>query len=117
MSSILDHGGEDTERSRVLDIARDSSWPAHYRARTLTNAFLDAWRDRATELEGDADVRAAYQVAVARGDMAAVPIWAGEGLDLIVDVVPAAELVATLAAEAEGVLVGTAAAIRPERAH
>ncbi|MGH3617801.1 MAG: hypothetical protein ACRDQV_07225, partial [Pseudonocardiaceae bacterium] len=38
--------GSDTERSRVLDIARGAAWPAHYTARTLRNAFLGRWRDR-----------------------------------------------------------------------
>lgn len=33
--------GSDTERSRVLDIARGAGWPARYTARMLRNAFLD----------------------------------------------------------------------------
>jgi nitronate monooxygenase len=113
---LLSRGGEDTERNRVLDIARDSPWPARYPARTLTNAFLDTWRDRASDLEEDTSARAAFQEDVARGDLAAVPIWAGEGLDLVTDVAPAAELVSTLAVDAEQTLATTsAAATRPSR--
>lgn len=101
---IVARSGEDTEQNRVLDIARDSPWPARYPARTLRNAFLDAWRHRADELQADPATRTAYQQAVARGDMAATPIWAGEALDLINSAIPAAALVASLAAQAEEAL-------------
>ena len=103
---LVARGGEDTERSRVLDVARNSPWPARYPARTLTNAFLRAWRDRVDELAADPEARAAYQLAVDRRDMAAVAVWAGEALDLVADVAPAAELVATLAADARSVIAG-----------
>lgn len=99
--AIVDSRGEGTERNRVLDIARGSAWPARYTARTLRNAFLDQWRGRESELEADAEARAAYRVAARRGDLSVIPVWAGEGIDLITDLAPAADLVAVIAAEAE----------------
>jgi nitronate monooxygenase len=113
--AILDGLGEHTERSRVLDIARGAPWPPRYPGRTLRNVFLDRWRGREAELEADEDAKAAYREAVARGDLAVVPIWAGEGIDLVTDLVPAAELVERLAAETESALVraGEAAGLRP----
>jgi nitronate monooxygenase len=99
--AILERSGDDTERSRVLDIARHSPWPRRYTARTLRNDFLDCWRDREDELAGDAAVLEAYGLAAAGGDPGVVPIWAGEGIDLIAELFSARDLVSTLVTEAE----------------
>lgn len=103
-AAIVAGRSEDTERGRVEDIARGSRWPARYGARTLTNGFVEKWRGRETELAGDADGRQEYRAAIARGDMPPLPVWAGEGTDLIADRLGAAELVETMAAEAEAAL-------------
>ncbi|MEV0784970.1 nitronate monooxygenase [Streptomyces sp. NPDC050423] len=92
--------GQDTERSRVLDIARGSRWPAKYTARTLGHPYLDRWRGREAELAASAGARQDYQADVARGDVPPLPVWAGEAVDLVTDMPPAAGLVATLAAQA-----------------
>ncbi|MER7372559.1 NAD(P)H-dependent flavin oxidoreductase [Streptomyces lanatus] len=102
--AIIEGRGEDTERNRVLDIARDSPWPARYTARTLAHPFLDAWRDREDELAADPNARQAYRDAVAQGTIPALPQWAGEAIDLIDDLPSAADLVAALAARAEAAL-------------
>ncbi|ARF53825.1 NAD(P)H-dependent flavin oxidoreductase [Streptomyces gilvosporeus] len=103
--AIVDAGGESTERNRVLDIARGSRWPAQYTARTLGHPFLDAWRGREGELSAaPLPAQQEYQDAVARGTIPALPQWAGEGIDLIDDLPSAADLVATLAAQAETAL-------------
>jgi nitronate monooxygenase len=102
--AIIEGRGEDTERSRVLDIGRGSRWPSQYPGRALRNAFSDRWRGREDELAGDEDARREYRQAMRAGDMDAVPVWAGEALDLITGVLPAADLVALLAAEAEAAI-------------
>jgi nitronate monooxygenase len=102
--AILEGSGGDTERSRVLDIARRSSWPHRYTARTLRNDFLDLWRDKEDELREDDGALDAYELAAARGDPAVVPIWAGEGIDLITELHSATELVSALTTEAEEAL-------------
>ncbi len=102
--AIVEGRGEDTERSTVLDIARGSRWPSRYPGRTLSHPFLDEWRGREDELAADAEARQAYQDGVARGDLPPIPVWASEAIDLINDLPPAADLVATLAAQAEEVL-------------
>jgi len=66
---IVEGCGEDTERSRVLDIARGAAWPSKYPARTLGHPFLDQWRGREDELVADPDARQAYQDGVARGEL------------------------------------------------
>lgn len=98
--AIIDGRGEDTERSRVLDIARGAPWPERYTARTLRNAFLDRWRGREDQLQADEDAKAEYSNAAAQGDLSAIPVWASEAIDLITDLTPAADLVAVIATEA-----------------
>ena len=102
--AILEGGGEDTERSVILDIARGSPWPARYPGRTLRHPFLDEWRGREAELAADPGARQAYQDGVARGDLPPQPVWASEAIDLISDLPSAAELVGILAAQAQDAL-------------
>jgi nitronate monooxygenase len=102
--AIVEGRGEDTERSSTLDIARGSRWPLKYTARTLGHPFLDQWRDREREMAADPGARQAYRDGVARGDFPRLPVWAGEGIDLVRDLPPAAGLVAALAAQAEEAL-------------
>jgi nitronate monooxygenase len=100
--AIVDGRAEDTERSRVLDLARGSSWPEQYTARTLGHPYLDRWRGREAEL--DAGVRQQYQDDVARGAITPLPVWAGEALDLVADAPSAADLVPALVVQAEDAL-------------
>jgi nitronate monooxygenase len=102
--AILEGSGGDTERSRVLDIARRSSWPRRYTARTLRNDFLDLWRDKENELREDDAALDAYALAAADANPAVVPIWAGEGIDLITELSSAAGLVSVLMTQAEEVI-------------
>jgi nitronate monooxygenase len=102
--AIVEGHGEETERNTLLDIARSSPWPLTYSARTLGHPYLDQWRGREAELAADAEARQAYQDAVARGELPPYPVWAGEAVDLITDLPPAADVVAALAEQAEEVL-------------
>jgi nitronate monooxygenase len=102
--AIVAHTGDDTERSRVLDIARGAPWPHHYTARTLRNAFLERWRGREDELANDAAAQRAYAEAASEGDLAVIPVWAGEAIDLIHDAPSATDLVRAIVAEAEAAL-------------
>ena len=119
VKAIVEGHGGDTERSRVLDIARGAPWPARYPARTLRNVFLDRWRGREGEFETDEDVKASYREAADRGDLGVVPVWASEAIDLITEVMPAADLVGLLAAETEQALIRSGQAPTPavERGH
>jgi nitronate monooxygenase len=102
--AIVEGRGEDTERSSVLDIARGSRWPSKYTARTLGHPYLDRWRGREAELAADPQSRHDYQDGVTRGAIPPLPVWAGEAIDLITDLPSAADLVTTLAAQAEDAL-------------
>lgn len=101
--AIVAGGGEDTEVSRILDIARGAPWPARYPARTLGHPYLDEWRGREDELAADARARQAFRDGVASGELSP-PMWASQAIGLIADLPPAADLVAALAAQAEDAL-------------
>jgi nitronate monooxygenase len=102
--AIVEGRGQDTERSSVLDIVRGSQWPSKYTARTLGHPYLDRWRGRETELAANLQDKQDYQDDVARGNVPPLPVWASEAVDLINDLPSAADLVATLAAQAEDAL-------------
>ncbi len=113
VKAILDGGGGDTERSRILDIARGAPWPSSYRARTLRNDFIDRWRGREAELESDEAAKADYLAAAATGDLSVVPVWASEAIDLITSLSPASDLVAQLVLEAEEALARAGSGVVP----
>ncbi|HTX00331.1 MAG TPA: nitronate monooxygenase [Acidimicrobiales bacterium] len=109
--AIIKGRGDDTERSRVLDIARGAPWPARYPGRSLRNDYLDRWRGREAELEDDDAAQADYRAAAARGDLRAIPVWASAAIDLVTSRGPAGEVVAELVAETEGALERAAKAV------
>ncbi|HYK71393.1 MAG TPA: nitronate monooxygenase [Streptosporangiaceae bacterium] len=102
--AIIEGRGDDTERSRVLDIARGTPWPSRYSARTLHHPFVDQWRGLEDQLAADADAQRAYQQAVASGEFPPSPVWASEAIDMVKDLRPATDLVGDIAAEAEAML-------------
>ncbi|MEU4238439.1 nitronate monooxygenase [Actinoplanes sp. NPDC026619] len=101
-AAILAGRAEQTERNRTLDVVRGSSWPARYAARTLGHPYLQRWRGREDEVDDRA--RQDYQDDVAGGRIPPLPVWAGEGVDLITGVPPAAALVGELVEQAEAAL-------------
>ena len=109
--AIIGGRGQETERSRVLDIARGAPWPERYPARTLRNAFLERWRGREVQLESDEEAKAEFQSAAAQGDPSVVPVWASEAIDLITTVSPAADLVTQLTRQAEAALIRAGQAV------
>src|SRR5690348_2896724 len=94
--------GDDTARTRVFDIVRDYAWPAPYTGRALRNAFMTRWNGREDALAAALDVeRPRYRTAADEDDYETALVWAGEGVDLVTSVEPAATLVERIAADAE----------------
>lgn len=93
----------DTAHTRVFDIVRGyHPWPEPYTARAVRNDFLARWQGRENELMTSLGMeQPAYQRAVQAGDFATAVVFAGEAVDLIDAVVPAADLVQQIGAEAE----------------
>ncbi|MBO0693587.1 MAG: nitronate monooxygenase [Acidimicrobiaceae bacterium] len=114
--AIIEGRGQDTERSRILDIARGTPWPERYSGRAIRNAFVERWLGKEQELEADEAAKAEFRAAVTTGDSSVVPVWAGEIIDLITDLSPAADLVAEIARQAELSLIQAGDAVTASRA-
>ncbi len=103
--SIMAARGGDTQRTRVFDIVREHKWPEPYTGRALRNTFLERWDGREEDLAATLDTETpSFKTAVREGDVDTAMVWAGEAVDLISDLAPAAELVASIGAEAEACL-------------
>ncbi|MBI3451603.1 MAG: nitronate monooxygenase [Rhodospirillales bacterium] len=102
---IVAGNGDATVRTRVVDIARGLDWPAPFTGRALINDFTTAWHGREDQLEAVREAELArYSAAAARGDFSTAIVYAGEGIDLIDDIAPAAAIVERMVAEAEAAL-------------
>jgi nitronate monooxygenase len=99
-------GGDHTVRTRVFDVARGLDWPGRYTGGALRNAFADAWEGREDELRASADDRERFARGQQTGSPDVALVWAGEGIDLITSVEPAAEVVTRIAGHAESLLRG-----------
>lgn len=103
--------GDDTLRSHVFDVVRDHPWPREFTGRAVANAVSEEWHGRTTELAGNAAVKARVASAAANGDISYRPVWAGEGLDMIRAVEPAASVLERLVMETETVLTSRSPAL------
>jgi nitronate monooxygenase len=104
---MVDASGDQTVRGILFDIARGNIWPSPYTGRVLRNGFTERWRGREAELlqklHEEAPRLAAARVS---GDFDTAAVIAGEAVDLIGDIPPAAEIVTRMMAEAASRLSG-----------
>jgi nitronate monooxygenase len=99
---IMAAKGRDTGRTRVFDVVRQHAWPRSYTGRAIRNRFMERWGGREDDLVETLDEETSrFRAAVRDGDFEKAMIWAGEGVGLIWDVVPAGELVRRIGAQAE----------------
>ena len=111
---IVAASGDDTERTTVFDIVRGLAWPARFNGRALRNRFMARWQGQDGELAGQlAAQAAAFHAAVRAEDFDTAMVWAGEDVDLVHAVEPAAALVREIGAQAERCLARCADLCRP----
>lgn len=103
---LVEASGDNTVRSIIFDIARGNVWPAPYTGRLLRNAFSEQWRGREAELMQHKAEAERYSAARAAGDFDTAGVIAGESVDLVADIAPAADIVQRIATEAETLLSG-----------
>ncbi len=85
----------ETVRTEVFDTIRGPGWPTGYDGRAIRNRLVDEWDAGA----GKPRLHAMYAEATS-GDYTLKPVWAGEGLDLIRSIEPAATIIDVIIAEA-----------------
>jgi nitronate monooxygenase len=91
---IVEASGDATVRTTVFDVVRGFDGWAGITGRALRNGFTESWHGREAELIRRSDAeRKAYYAAVERQDFDTALIFAGEAVDLIDAVLPAAEIV------------------------
>jgi NAD(P)H-dependent flavin oxidoreductase YrpB (nitropropane dioxygenase family) len=97
---ILNALGSQTVASKFFDDVMGLRWPGAL-VRSIRNPLLDRWAQRQQDWALAADqIRPSLEAALAAGDF----VLAGESAGLIHDIVPAGELVARIAREAEALL-------------
>lgn len=107
--TVIQASGDDTVRTRVFDIVRGLDWPAPYTGRALSNAFTQRWHGQEDALQACAEEhKTTFQAAVDSGQMDTAMTWAGEGTDLIKQIMPASDIVKALMLEASQRLRGAA---------
>ncbi|MER5887816.1 nitronate monooxygenase [Streptomyces sp. NPDC001941] len=99
----------DTVNTHAFDVVRGIGWPAGHPARSIANDFTRAWTGKDAELAARrATVEPEWAAAVARDDTTQRAMFAGEVLDLIQDIRPAAQVVHEVVADAERTLASLA---------
>ncbi|EBA17484.1 hypothetical protein RSK20926_07097 [Roseobacter sp. SK209-2-6] len=94
--------GDDTLRTRVVDVVRGYDWPSRYNGRVLSNPFIQKWHQSEAALQRDAKSEAAkWAAAQNAGDPDVATAFVGEGIGLINAVQSASDILANLAGEAQ----------------
>ena len=105
---VVAASGDDTLRTTVFDLARGYQWPREYTGRAVRNRFAEAWHGHEDALTANDGERARYAEAAARGDADIAVVFAGEGIDLVHAIEPAATILAHVIHEAEAAIARTA---------
>ena len=103
--------GDDTARSSIFDILRSKNWPALFDFRAIRNGLHRKWEGRVVALRANPDEAVQdYLDGVQREDYTRAHITVGQGIGLINDLLPAAQVIANIDRSAQALLQGR----RPE---
>lgn len=98
---LISATGDGTVRTRVFDQVRGIAWPGWFTGRALRNKFAERWDGQSEGLEEDPDERRRYLAAAEAGDFDTAMIFAGEVVDMVDRVEPAATIVERIGADAD----------------
>ena len=102
--TVVASDGHDTMLTTVLDTLQGRDWPGAWSRATRT-PFVEEWLGREPELRRRRDdVRERLRHAREQGDREYFAMWLGQSAGLVDSVLPAAEIVSTVVAEAEEIL-------------
>jgi nitronate monooxygenase len=97
--------GDDTVRTRVLDVVRRLDWPGEYSVRALNNSFVDTWHGNEAQLRESLPVALdTFEKAVAAEDFDTAAVIVGEGVGRVRDVRPAGDIVREMVRDASRIL-------------
>jgi NAD(P)H-dependent flavin oxidoreductase YrpB (nitropropane dioxygenase family) len=104
--AIVESTGHDTLLSEIPDIASGQVWPGAM-ARVLRNRFIERWAGREWALRQHArEANAALMAARQAGDVEHAALLVGQDAGLIDAVLPAADVIQRMVAEAQKLLTG-----------
>lgn len=98
-AALVSGRAEDTVRTSAFETIRGPSWPAGHDGRVIRNRLTDWWSEHHGDPATHEPVKAEYR-ATAEDDYSMRPLWAGEGVDLVHGIETAADVVASVVAEA-----------------
>ena len=102
--AIVDSDGHDTVLTEIHDLVSGQVWPGAM-GRVQRNSVIDRWTGREWAIrENRAEIADALANARKAGDVANTTLMFGQDAGLIHSVVPAAEIVKTMVAEAEAII-------------
>jgi nitronate monooxygenase len=102
--AIVDSNGEDTVVTTVSDSLTGRDWPGAW-SRVARTRFIEEWLGREPELRRRREeLWARLEESDERGDPADSIMWIGQSAGLSESILPAAEVVRQIAAEAEEIL-------------
>jgi nitronate monooxygenase len=110
--ALIDARREDTVYTEVFDLLDQAAfgippWPPGIAGRAIVNDQVREWHGRVESLRTQMEeLLPAYRDALERRDVARTALWAGESVDFVTRVRPAAEVLAQICEEAEAVLRG-----------
>jgi nitronate monooxygenase len=105
--------GDQTVRTTAVDHLRGVPWPEQFSFRVMRNRITDEWAHREVETRGKfGHFKQQYTDARATLDLEVLPTVAGQAIGLIHECLPAADIVASMMAEAEMALTSGARLVR-----
>jgi nitronate monooxygenase len=102
--TLLRASAKDTVVTSAFDVALGYPWPPQFPERVLRNVFTDQWSGHEAQLGADRDGQALLLRGIAAGDVALVPVNAGQGVGSLTEVCPAAQVIQRLCLDASAML-------------
>ena len=89
-NAVVKSSGDNTIRTSIFDYGRGYNFPKPYTARSLENQFINRWtRKKYLSGEEKEHLKKEYQHSVMEGNNEDIAVFAGEGVDLIHNILPA----------------------------
>jgi NAD(P)H-dependent flavin oxidoreductase YrpB (nitropropane dioxygenase family) len=102
--AVVDSNGHDTILTEIPDLARGETWPGAY-SRAWRNAFIAEWSGREGELRRHRrEVARRVAEARAEGDVQHSPLLFGQDAGLIDEIIPAGDVVRSIADKATEII-------------